>query len=472
MIEPAVTTLGTTYRQTARDIVSIVFYAKRVFVLTFLAVVVGTLAIIVLAPSLYKTSVELVVTPSHLKPLLVDAEAERFSIVSQIDVKDVNTVVFLIKSPQVLREVVIRSGLAKASDEQGVRKAIADLEKHLKTEPMTDSRIVRVTMQGDNPQGIVAQLNQLVDIYLDFHTRLEQVPGREAFFEGESNRARRQYEELSQFAGERMRELRIADPVAQKTNGLDIVRDLEMRKNGLHVDRLAVRAKLNSLGQALQRLQAEGQLVGLPKDVLFEYTALVEMERALAQLVINVRRARNDYLPSSKPVQDAEAQYANMREQIHRYLRQIVADLATQEGSLSQSIADLEAQIVRTHNDVVTTASNGLELDRLMVELGMAKEQYVLYGKKKDEARIRAAKEMSRFINVSVAARPEVPHKPFFPDPMLMVPLSVVIGLMLALAASVLSYFSAQRIRTPTDIRLRTPLTVLGTMDETVVVKR
>lgn len=456
---------GTAYRLTTRDIVSVLFYTKRVFLLTFLAVVLSTLAIVVLAPRIYKTSVDLVLEPPHAKPLLVESEPERFSLVSPVDTKDVNTVIFLVKSPEVLKQVVIRSGLAAATDQEGIRKEIKDLEGHLETEPMTDSKIVRVTMSGNDPQRVAAQLNHLVDVYLEYQTRLEQEPGRVAFFETESDRFRDRYEELSRITQARMSELGIADPAVQKANALALIRDLEVRKNGLHVDLLALMAKRNSLNQAVQHLEAEGQLTGIPKDVLFEYPALVEMEKSLAQLIINVRVARNDYQPSSKPVRDAENQYANMRRQIREYLKRIIADLKTQEENLGRAIADLEAEIARANKMAVTIAGNGLEVDRLMVELGLAKDQYILYSKKTDETRIRSSKEMTQFVNVRVANRAEVPTSPYFPNPRVMLPLSVVIGLLLAVLASSISYFVGQTIRSPLDVRTRTPVALLGCMN-------
>ncbi|MBV5337861.1 MAG: hypothetical protein J0653_08065, partial [Deltaproteobacteria bacterium] len=60
------------YHQTARDIVSVFFVKKSVFVLVFLGVIISALALSLLSPPIYEASVQLIVKPSISKPVVFD----------------------------------------------------------------------------------------------------------------------------------------------------------------------------------------------------------------------------------------------------------------------------------------------------------------------------------------------------------------------------------------------------------------
>jgi uncharacterized protein involved in exopolysaccharide biosynthesis len=457
-----------TQQQTARDLASIFFIKKRVFLFTFFGVVLGALALSLLAPSIYETEMQLVVKPSNAKPLVFDEDSTRMNVFNDVSEKSLNTVIFMLTAPEVLRQVVLAHNLAEAGDEEAILNQINALKGSIKAEPLTMSSLISVTLRGRDPEVITAQLTTLANAYVRHHIQVNQATkGRLEFFTQQTEHFRQRYEDLTQKMGDAGKAMDIVDSKVQKDTGLSLIRDLEVNKLQMSTQIGLLIARINSFKSAIQRAQGNSNstLSGLPAETISSYPSLVEMEKSLAQLHINRQRAMNDFQVSSKQVQDAEIQFASMKGQIHRSMAQIVNDLEVQVASLQRSINDADAKIQEIQRTGLSLTGNAALLEQVALELQLAKNNYLLYSAKKEDARINDEKDKAEFANISIAKKPTVPQSPWFPRKGMIMMVALVVGLMLALALSAVSYALEQRLWTPTDISLHSGLRVLGTFD-------
>ena len=452
--------------QTARDILSIFFYKKRVFVATFLGVLLVTLAVALLSPPRYETSADLLIKPAMVKPFAFSAEGAFFT--ADVTLKDLNTVIFLLQSSEHLAQVVAKLGLANRDDPKAMQNAVTALKSQLKAEPLTESNVVRVTLKGGNPQEITKILTALTQNFVDYYIEINRISGGIEFFRNQAEYLQRRLAQLNRELEQISAQTKVVDPAVQRQTLLQLLRDLEPERMKLLSLLEQLRAKTNAFSEALKRFESPGSkngLVGLPKTAVYEYPALIEMEKSLAQLTINLQRARNDYQPGSKPVQDAETQYANMRQQIRQYLRQIIEDLRVEERSSAAALAALEQRIADLNQRAVQLTGRSLSYEQLQLERELTQKQYGLYVDKQEEARIRQAKDDARFANVTIAAHPQPPSAPTFPRPGPMLALALLVGLIVAAGMAAAAYLAEQRIYTPSDAAAIVPL--LGTLDET-----
>jgi uncharacterized protein involved in exopolysaccharide biosynthesis len=455
-----------TYRQTVRDIVGVFFLKKRVFILTFLGVIAGALILSFLVPPIYEVSTQLVVKPQFSKPLVFDEVGSRMDVFNEVKEQQLNTVIFLVTSSEVLREVVVKHQLADLTNEDDIRTEIDILRGRIKAEPLTLSSIIKVTYRGRNPQDITDQLNTLVDAFIRHHIRVNQATeGRLEFFNDQTEQLRKRYLHLNQELADTSRKLGVVRPDNQKDENLKLIKELELNKIQLLAKMQDFNTRVDNFRSALQRLRTEVRMIGLPAETIINYPALVEMEKSLAQLLINRQRAYSDYHPSSKQVQDADAQYLNMRAQIRQHMEEIIADLEGGIESARKTIEKIDSQIEETKRNNIQLAGDALEYQRLELEHKLAKDNYTLYSAKKEEARINDEKDRANFANVSIASRPTVPVKPWFPRTGLIMMLSVPLAFVLALALSAAVYAMEQRLWTPTDVSMHTRLRYLGSVD-------
>lgn len=454
------------YQQTTRDILAIFFIKKHVFLMTFFGVMLGAIALSFLTPPVYEAEMQLVVKPYNSKPLVFDEDSSRMNVFNEVTEKTLNTVIFMLTAPEVLREIVVTHHLAAEDDEKQILKEMASLKGRIKAEPLTMSSLIRVTLRGGNPELITAQLKTLADAYIRYHIKVNQATeGRLQFFTEQTEHFRQKYDAVTKQLAEAGKTLEIVDSAAQKDTGLMLIKDLEISKLQTGVQIGTIKGRIESLKSATRNLQDKGQLVGLPAESLASYPALIEMEKSLAQLHINRQRANNDYQPGSKQVQDAESQYQSMKTQIRRSLEQIIHDLEIQISSLQNNIQDADKKIAQIRSNGLELNGNTLQLEQLTMEQKLTKDNYLLYSAKKEEARINEEKDRARFANIALANPPSQPSSPWFPKKGTILTIALVLAGMLALAFSAIAYAMEQRLWTPTDIILHSNLRILGTFD-------
>lgn len=455
-------------QQTARDLASIFFIKKRVFLMTFFGILLGALAVSLLSPNIYETNMQLVVKPYNAKPLVFDEDSSRMNVFNEVTEKTLNTVIYMLKAPEVLREVVLTHKLADPSDEPAILREIAILQGSITAEPLTLSSLIEVKMRGRDAEGITDQLNTLAAAYIRHHIKINQsTEGRLQFFADQTEYFRQKYEDATARLVEAGRSMQIVDSAIQKDTGLTLVRDLELNKlqTGNQISVLV--ARIDSFRKAMQRAQSSSNspLSGLPSETIASYPALVEMEKSLAQLHINRQRAANDFQPDSKQVRDAEIQFSSMKAQIQRSITQIIQDLETQVTSLQKMIIDADNKILDLQRSALGLSGNSTLLEKLALDQKIARDNYLLYSAKKEEARINDEKDKAEFANVAVSKRPSVPQTAWFPKKGTIMTVALIVGLMLAFAFSAISYAMEQRLWTPTDIVAHSNLRVLGTFD-------
>ncbi len=454
------------YKPTLRDLLAIFFFYKRTFLLTFIGVVAGALLLALLSPSIYKATASVVVKPRLDKPAIFQADTSNLANNERVEQTTMNTVVYLMNSSDVLRSVILKLNLAPADDEAAILEQVNRMRGRVLVEPVSMSNLIEVNMKGSSPADARDTLNVLLDAYIEYHIKVNQsLSGQLEFFDRQAKVFRSKYEQLGQELADMHRRLNMVNPDIQGENQLKEVSEMESM-------RLKVLGRLGRLQQQRAYLQEtynkprlEEALAGLPVEVAEAYPALMQMEKSLAQLVINLQRAQSDFLPGTKPTADAEAQYSNMRKQIRAYIASAIENLGVDLESAQLELKQLSEKIRQGKDGLGDLSADALLLGQLDFEYRMAEDTYKLYETKREDARINKEKDRANFANVSIASRPLLPINAWFPQRGLIMIIAVVLGFLLAIAATLAVYFLDYTVRTPTDILLRSRFRFLGTLD-------
>lgn len=451
---------------TFRDIVAIFFYTKRVFIFTVIGVIIGALLLAFISPSTYTAKARLLVKPRIEKPVVFDEGGDsRFNVIDNVSDQTLNTVVHLFSSADVLREVVKMHNLAPMEDESAVLDAISDLRGQFIAQPLATSNIVEIIYSAPEAKQAQNQLNTLLDAYINYYIQVNQgLKGSLEFFDEQVALFRERYIQLSNELAAARKNLNLASPELQADNMLAVVRNLETRKAEIAGRLRASRERLAFLEGAYNKVGTDGY-VGLTTELRQNYPALVEMERSLAQMIINKQTAESNFQPGSKPVQDTVEQYNNMRGQIRGYIREVIGKLQLEGESGEQEIKSLQESIEMAQANVGQLSADTVILQRIEFERNVAEKNYRLYEDKREAARISKEKNRSQFANVTIANRPLTPNSPSFPNIPLILILAIPVAILLALVACILSYSSNQALRSPADVQSRTRLRLLGTLD-------
>jgi uncharacterized protein involved in exopolysaccharide biosynthesis len=204
---------------------------------------------------------------------------------------------------------------------------------------------------------------------------------------------------------------------------------------------------------------------------------MVELQNRRTQLLTKFR-------PEDRLVREVDEQIRTTRQALAKAESQTSIEQATDLNPLRQSLENeyskvrleqsgaqarrdtLAAQLHQYEGSLQKLEGDTTRHDDLQRQKKEAEENYQLYAKKREEARIADELDRQKITNVSIAEAPAAPRLPSSPNR----PLNLVLGVFVAAALSLGTVFSAEMlgdtIHSPRQLEALTGATVLATVPE------
>jgi uncharacterized protein involved in exopolysaccharide biosynthesis len=400
--------------------------------------------------------------------------------------EELNSEVELLRSDEVLRKVVEKTGVGSGRDwfhflrlgegmaERRERTA-RRLAQSLKVEPVKKTNLIAVSYAAGNPQTASKVLQAVANIYLEKHKDVHRPSGEFHFFEQQTAESRLQLEEskrrLLRFSAGRgvIAAAQQRDLTLQKLAELDAsdrqtqieisetkqrVRELEEQLKILP-ERTTTQVRsadnselMKSLKSSLLDLQLKRTQLLTKFDPKHRLVQEVEQEIAQAQTAI----AAESLSPVKDETTDKNTQYEWAKSELQRVQVQLKA-LDAREAATSMQQAECRAIAQKLGEDAITQ-------DDLLSTEKATQENYLLYVKKQEEARMNDALDERGIVNVAIAEQPVAPTLPVWSRWTLL-----VIGMVAAGSAGTGAAFVADYI----DPAFRDPEDVLAYLDVPVL---
>jgi uncharacterized protein involved in exopolysaccharide biosynthesis len=339
-------------------------------------------------------------------------------------------------------------------------RMVLALREDISIEAVRKSNVIRVSYRSKDPELATRIVGALTERYLEKRAHMHQSPQTLPFFEEQMLAAEKllttREEALEGFlasAGITMVKGPQGSDALATQKGLVMERlsrikneladaEVEMEENQYRVSNLRERMAVEP-----ERLQSA--------DRGNQDAAAEEIVRGLAALELERDRLLQDFKPDSRYVRDIDTQIQLARARL--------AELKTVDGSidgteinpihqeLKSELLRAEAQLDgaqgRRHSlldqvsilevELHTLNESAFKLERLWRDVQAAEGSYLLYRKKHEEARIAAAMDQQKIINVAIAQRAQLPLKPVAPRTLV----KMIAGLILGLAGGVILAF-------------------------------
>ncbi len=295
-------------------------------------------------------------------------------------------------------------------------RAVQRLSRGLEAYPVVGSSVIRVTYTAEEPRFAETVLNLLIANYLDQYARVRSSPGAVGFFDHQVTKLRDELhgaeDELQRFdvregiaALEPQRDAFIRAALERET-ALDLTRS-EVQELGEKVRLL--RAKL---GEMPERVRTAEEVRSNP--------VVTAMRGRLLDLELERNKLLQKYMPQDRLVRDVEREITLLRQRFESEAASELAQETFQENPVRQpvvvEIVNTEAQLTRSEvkarnlaREVVEQRARlrhlgnaAYERDRLERRRKTLEEAYLLYTKKRDEARISHAMDQSQIVNIAV----------------------------------------------------------------------
>jgi uncharacterized protein involved in exopolysaccharide biosynthesis len=480
-----------------RDVASVVFRHKLLLCVTFLAVAVGTATITFLTPNEYESRMKILVkntrsdvpiTPEQT----VGSTGNNFE--NDVSENQINSEIELLTSEDLLKQVVTECGLygggsslsasfglkeAPRSQATQIEEAARHLAKDLVITPVKKANIIEVKYANRSPEKAAAVLRKLGDLYLEKHVKLHRPPGTYEFFKTQADQSEAQLQEAEKRLSSFQQSMNVVSLNQQKDQ---TVQKLTEAKSKLLETETFLREVSDRIAKGQQQLESLAPRVvtqsrALPNQYSVERmnTLIVELQNRRTQLLTKFRS-------DDRLVKEVDQQLKNTRAALDKASKETATEQSTDLNPLRQS---LEGELARGKVDQAGAAGRHemlvgqvkqyeTQLSRLegitaeYEDLARQKKEsgdnYQLYKKKEEEARITDELDQSKITNVSVAEAPVQSMLPVRPNRPLNLILGVFLGVLLSVGSVVIAEFLRDTVLTPRELEALTGERVLASV--------
>jgi uncharacterized protein involved in exopolysaccharide biosynthesis len=476
-----------------RDGASALFRRRGMVLFIFLAVVLGTAVVTYLLPNKYESRMKILVKNQRVD-VAITPEATAGApagVDTEVSENVINSEIELLTSRDLLTQVARETGLAQPSstafwkkalpEADRIEKAATDLAKDLVISPVKKANVISISYSANSPEVAAAVLKKLGELYLEKHLKLHHPTGASDFFKDKADQYETQLhdseKQLSSF---------------QQDNNLVVLaqqKDLTLQKTAEAKSKLLeTEAAVSETTNRIKRI--EQQLAVTPKRIITQSKSLPAQYSAerLNTMMVELQNRRTQLLTKFRPedrlVREVDEQIRTTRQALAKAESQTAVEQATDLNPLRQTLeneyskARLEQSGAQARRDTLAAQLHAYESalqklegdttrhDDLQRQKKEAEENYQLYAKKREEARIADELDRQKITNVSIAEAPAAPRLPSTPNR----PLNLVLGVFVAAVLSLGTVFSAEMlgdtVHSPRQLEALTGATVLATVPE------
>jgi uncharacterized protein involved in exopolysaccharide biosynthesis len=490
---------GTASPYSLRDLLSLGFRYRRLILLSFLGMFFGAVFYILLQPDQYKAQSKILVQHERVYPIpaMDGRAAPRLSAI--VTEEEINSEIELLRSRDLLERVVSISGPNQTTKRRSwwsrlfspnsgvparnaantdsphpdipanrdISLAARRVLSHLRVEPLGRSTIIQATYTDRDPQQAADLLNTLTELYLEKHLAVRRPAGTFDFFQEEAQRYRQKLADAETQLSEFGHTNNVVSPRLEKENTLARIDEFEAR---LRETKAAIAGKIELIREIERQLASTSPRIITHIRTSDNRAVVQDLKSKLAALEMERIDLLAKYKPTYRAVQEVDEQIAHVRASLAAeekvVLREESTDLDPTYEKLKTQLAVTRAELAALGSSAAETAQNlsayrGISQSLQRKEIAWndllraresAKENYEMYLRKQEEARIADALDKQRVLNVTIVEKATVPIGPSGPRRKMLILVAGVLAGMLSVAFALLIDFLRPSFHTPADV--------------------
>jgi uncharacterized protein involved in exopolysaccharide biosynthesis len=420
-----------------RELAQVLFRQRRVFVCVFATVVVATL-VYVFAGARYEAQMTVLVRRGRADAPVSAGENAPLDLTRvAMTEEELNSEVELLRDEDVLRQVVEEDGAGGRDwlhflrmgegPAQRVERAARRLSKKLQVEPVKKTNLITVKYASDDPKSTARVLQSVANAYLKKHAVVHRPGGEVQFFEQLTADSRRDLEEAEHKLVQFTAVHGVVLAAQERDSALQKLSDMDGSYRQTRID----------LSETQQRvLDLQAQVATLPERTTTQVRIAdnAELMKALKSNLLDLQEKRTQLLtkfePSHRLVQEVDQQIRQAEAAVADEMKSPLRDETTDKDAhyewakseLQHAQVQLKALQARAAATGVQEAAyramarqlgnDAIVQDDLQSAEKAAEENYQLYVKKQEEARMADALDQRGIVNVAIAEQPVAPALP------------------------------------------------------------
>lgn len=470
-----------------RDTLSMFYRRIRLFKAIVIALPLGTLVACLVVDPVYESTAKVLVTAKRETSSLLQYPKEagaQMSFSLNVDETDLNSEMELLRSPDLWMRTVQKLGVAtfkreesgivsgelkqlkntvrellgrkgpKTGDESAeVQKIAESLIKKFKATPAVKSKVIDLSFRY--PDAVMSQkiLATLLDLYIPYHLEMYSLPGAEKFFARQVDLYKQKYEKADQELVEFKQKWGLSLTERQMTELITAIKQIEDSLVEVNANLSQYQVMLES---AKRGSMPAGQLTGGGQRS-GESTFINVLSSQLLRALQKQWQTAEMYKVDSRDYKATQDMVNSLTNRFVQALQGEMDILAAKKGSLEQSLKNKEEQL-----EVLQQKSD--EARRMQLEVTVAKERYVQYMAKEEEARLENMKGGTQLRDVSVVGKPLTPAEPVFPKTMLFVLGAIFLAIPVGIGAILTAQFLDHTFDNPRTLEAQTGYPLLASI--------
>ncbi|MGH9628885.1 MAG: GumC family protein [Bryobacteraceae bacterium] len=404
--------------------------------------------------------------PEQFKPQYVRPDG--FIAIVKFEAKQV-----IRRAKEMINDLQIALGLAKRLTDR--EQAILWLLSSVLIEPERDSDVIVAQIRTPDPGLGVLILEKWIDLYMQRRQAVTRVTGVNEFLEQELLEARERLGRAEARKLDWKRSQSLTSAEEQTALLLRQIRELDAEQNLTERQKESIAREIETsqslVAQAKHDLATRRQESPNP--------VLLQLKEELGRLQLEHSKLLTKFTPQSIPLQDIEEQIERVSKLINQEktvqafatyeINPVVTDLERKKHEDRVRLAGLQAKAAlqaEQRRKLDTELRSVDDADARLVEIErerqIAEQEYISLVQRKREADAARELDLRHISNVNVLTPPTSSIKPVFPNRLLIMGISILLGLLLGLGISAGLEYMDDRVRYPDRLAEATGLTFLA----------
>jgi len=466
---------------TPRELAATLFRRPRLVTASFGLALLATILFVVFSPR-YESHFKVLLRRGRFDPIVSSQPPSAMdSTRPDITEEELNSEVELLRDEDLLKQVVKMAGLIPANTPDlerpaATEHAVRKLDRRLDVEALKKSNLIQVSYKDTDPERAARIMAALSMLYVQRHTNLQRPPGEIQFFDQQTAeyemRLHRSEAELVHFTRVRG----VASAALERDIALQKLGEANAAYRQIDQERVETERRVASLGEQLKSFPTRSVTLKRWAD---NPQALEKMKTHLLELLLKRTELLSRFEPSYRPVQEVEQEIAETRAQIaaealnpvrdettdkdpnYEWARMEMEKAQVQWDGLRARQSDAAAQVASLRQVAQQMQSDSVDQQDLILAAKAEEDNYLLYLRKREEARIGDALDERRILNVAIV---EPPVAPALPVHSMLLYFLLAFGLAIALSVGIAfstEYFDPT-IRTPGEAHVLLGVPVLA----------
>ncbi|MCK4790672.1 MAG: hypothetical protein KAV87_43455 [Desulfobacteraceae bacterium] len=359
-------------------------------------------------------------------------------------------------------------------------KAVVAIQKKLSAEQVRDSDVIEVRIRWFSPDIGTEVLDTLINFYLEHHLETHKTSGGHEFFQ-------KQVEIL----GKRLRDSEDALQLLKERQGIPsyehqrtlLLEQTNYLRASLKETQTELAEGIAKISELRKQLSMQAETEQLAKEV--KRNPIVDvLKRTLLELELEKKNLEAKYLENSPLIDTVNKQIQKVNNELEEEQPDVIGtitmgsntiykeaekDLLLQEvliEALNARKEKLEEHIESRMKELEKLSAYDTQLKRLNRQIQISEENYLLYRRKLEEARISDILDNERIVNVRVIDPVTSSFTPITPRKLLILSLGVMLALIVTIGFAFISEYLDHSIKTAEDIKRYLDLPLLASIQE------